>query len=182
PQVKLTAALQAYPDPLPALSVQAQKLASAQKVRVRIRARSYQGQAHNLTVRLQGRSSDSAWVLGAHYDHLGRIGRAIFWGANDNASGSAFLLSLAAQLYALRDSLPYDVWMVFFAGEESGLLGSSYWVQHPPYPLARLRGMLNFDLMGFGEKGVAVVGASDQPIFWQRIDSVRREIGWEPSL
>ncbi|MCS6789536.1 MAG: M28 family peptidase, partial [Bacteroidia bacterium] len=182
PQAKLTAALQPYPDPLPGLSIRAEKLATAQKVRVRIRAHLYQGKAHNLTVHLRGRSSDSAWVLGAHYDHIGRMGRAIFWGANDNASGTAFMLNLASHLYKLRDRLPYDVWMVFFAGEESGLLGSSYWVQHAPYALARIRGMLNFDLMGFGEKGVAVVGASDQPALWQRIDSIRRQIGWEPPL
>lgn len=182
PHTKLTAALQSQPDPLPGLSVRAEKLTAARKIRMQIRAHLYQGQAHNVMAYLRGKSSDSAWVVGAHYDHLGRIGRATFWGANDNASGSAFLLNLASRLYKLKDKLPYDVWIVFFAGEESGLLGSAYWVRQPPYPLARLRGMFNFDLMGFGEKGVAVVGASDQAAFWSRIDSVRRQIGWEPSL
>lgn len=182
PQAKLMAALQSSPDPLPGLSVKAEKLTGAKKIRVLIQAHLYQGQAHNVMARLQGKSSDSAWVLGAHYDHLGRIGRATFWGANDNASGTAFLLNLASRLYELRDKLPYDVWIVFFAGEESGLLGSAHWVQHAPYPLGRLRGMLNFDLMGFGEKGVAIVGAADQPTFWAQVDSLRRQIGWEPSL
>lgn len=135
----------------------------------------------NILVRRKGLRADSAWVIGAHYDHLGRMGSATFWGANDNASGTAFLLALAERL-TRQDSLPYDVWLVAFDAEELGLVGSQVWVTQPPYPLERLRGMLNFDLLGFGEKGVAVVGGSDQPDFWSRIDRLREKTGWNPPL
>ncbi len=150
-------------------------------VKVQLRGRLIQTIGWNVSAHLKGQKSDSAWVIGAHYDHLGRIGRATFWGANDNASGVACLLALADRMKK-APTPPYDVWFVAFGAEELGLVGSQAWVQRPPYPLQRLRGMLNFDLMGFGEKGLAVVGGADQPDFWQRIDSLRKACGWDPPL
>src|SRR5262252_7738450 len=70
-----------------------------------------------------------AVVIGAHYDHLGREGGAMYPGADDNASGTAVVLGLAQSLTASRP--PRTLVFILFAGEEIGLLGSDYHVRHP---------------------------------------------------
>jgi len=179
PQRKLTASLAEAPGTLPLLYVR-DTLPRPKTFRAAIRGHSRMAPAWNISAHLKGQRSDSAWVVGAHYDHLGRLGRATFWGANDNSSGVALLLLLAERLR--KRSMPYDIWFVAFGAEESGLIGSQVWVAQPPYPLNRLRGMINLDLVGFGEKGVAVVGGSDQPDFWHRADRIRVQQGWDPPI
>ena len=94
-------------------------------------------------------------VIGAHYDHLGRsteyamdpgAGDAIRRGADDNASGTAAVLELA-RLFA---SHPTRRTLVFanFSGEEEGLLGSKYFVDHSPVPTDSIAAMVNFDMVG----------------------------------
>ena len=101
---------------------------------------------------------DSFLVVSAHYDHLGTMGkRAYFPGANDNASGVAMLLELAAH-YARPENRPaYSVVFLLFGGEEAGLLGSGYFVAHPLVPLRRIKFLVNLDLLGTGEQGATVV-------------------------
>lgn len=99
-----------------------------------------------------------AVVVGAHYDHLGKGGASslspdsaeIHNGADDNASGTAALLEVARDLAARRDTLRRDVWLVAFAGEEIGVLGSTAFTRHPPEGLevANLVAMLNMDMVG----------------------------------
>jgi len=94
-------------------------------------------------------------VLGAHIDHLGRSTAGaldpeardvIRNGADDNASGTAAVLELARLFRAqpARRSLLF----VNFSGEELGLLGSQYFVEHSPVPLDSVVAMLNFDMVG----------------------------------
>ncbi len=99
---------------------------------------------------------DSFILLCAHFDHLGQIGSAIFRGGNDNASGTSFLLALAAQL--VRQPPAYSVIIAAFGAEEAGLKGSLHYIRSPLFPLERLRYVLNFDLMGNGQAGVMAVG------------------------
>ncbi|MCX8112997.1 MAG: M28 family peptidase [Bacteroidia bacterium] len=180
PRPKLIATVSTKSELQPILYIR-DTLPSFSHVRLEVKGRLEQTIGWNVSARRKGDSSDSAWVIGAHYDHLGYIGNAVFWGGNDNSSGVAMLLVLAERLSRSAPP-PYDVWFVAFGAEELGLIGSQWWVNHPPYPLRRLRGMLNLDLMGFGEKGVAVVGAADQPAFWQRVDHIRRVQGWDVPL
>lgn len=108
------------------------------------------------------RQPDSMLVFTAHYDHLGMMGQGTtFAGANDNASGAALLLALAA--YYARHPLPYSVAFLFFAGEEAGLYGSEVFADHPAFPLGKIRFLLNFDLMGNGDEGITVVNATEFP-------------------
>ena len=65
----------------------------------------------------------------AHYDHFGMMGQAIFPGANDNASGVAMLLSLAKHFKTITPK--YSMLCIAFGAEELGLLGSSYFTEHP---------------------------------------------------
>jgi hypothetical protein len=94
-------------------------------------------------------------IIGAHFDHLGRStfgaldpdkGDQIRNGADDNASGTAAVLELAR---LLRQRPPArSVVLVLFSGEELGLLGSQYFVEHSPVPMDSVQVMLNFDMVG----------------------------------
>jgi hypothetical protein len=94
-------------------------------------------------------------VIGAHFDHLGRSGasaldpdsaEAIRNGADDNASGTSTVMELARLLsrHAPRRSVVF----VTFSGEELGLLGSQWFVEHAPVPTDAMVAMLNFDMVG----------------------------------
>jgi aminopeptidase YwaD len=94
-------------------------------------------------------------LIGAHIDHLGRSTAgaldpdardAIRNGADDNASGTAVVLELARLLRATPPRR--SVLFVNFSGEELGLLGSQYFVQHSPVPIDSIVAMLNFDMVG----------------------------------
>jgi Tol biopolymer transport system component len=97
-------------------------------------------------------------LAGAHYDHLGfgqagamqRAGEehAIHNGADDNASGVAALLEIAAASTRERKSLQHGILFAFWSGEEIGLIGSGHFAQHPPLPLSNVLAYVNFDMVG----------------------------------
>jgi hypothetical protein len=102
---------------------------------------------------------DSFLVFSAHYDHLGAMGKtAYFPGANDNASGVSMLLNLAK--YYKKNPSKYSVAFLLFSGEEAGLLGSKYYVEHPLFPINQIKFLTNLDLLGTGSDGIMVVNAS----------------------
>jgi aminopeptidase YwaD len=99
-------------------------------------------------------------VISAHYDHLGHMGQETYFpGANDNASGVGMLLYMANELRLKRDP-NFNYVFIAFAGEEAGLLGSKYFVEHPLFALKQIRFLLNTDIMGSGEEGITVVNAT----------------------
>lgn len=94
-------------------------------------------------------------VLGAHLDHLGygedgnsrHTGAGdIHNGADDNASGTAAVLELARLLKG--KSLPFNIVLLHFSGEELGLYGSKYFVEHPLLDLKTVNYMINLDMVG----------------------------------
>jgi len=102
---------------------------------------------------------DSFIVITAHYDHLGTLGsKAYFPGANDNASGVSMLLEFA-HYYSVHKPA-YSMVFIAFAGEESGLIGSSYFVRKPTMDLAAIHFLINLDLLGTGDDGIMVVNGS----------------------
>lgn len=104
---------------------------------------------------------DSFMVFTAHYDHLGRMGRDVYFpGANDNASGVAMLLSLA-QHYSKPENKPKcSILFLAFTAEEVGLLGSRYFAENPPVPLKNIRFLVNMDILGTGDEGITVVNGT----------------------
>lgn len=105
-------------------------------------------------------------LVTAHYDHLGGYGADCFVsGANDNASGVAMILNMAQ--YFKNNPVKANVIFIAFGGEEVGLLGSSYYVSHPIFPLKKVDLVLNFDLMGAGSKGVMIENGTDLPEVYQ---------------
>jgi Tol biopolymer transport system component len=119
-------------------------------------------------------------VVGAHYDHLGR-GEAgsmepgsneIHHGADDNASGVAALLEAARELALRRSELRRPILFVAFTGEESGLLGSSHFVRHPPEGIepARALAMLNLDMVGrLREETLTVFGVDSAEEWTEKV-------------
>lgn len=120
-------------------------------------------QATNICGIVKGTSKpDSILLLSAHYDHLGGMGSDVYFpGANDNASGISFLMTLA-QHYA-RHPQPYSIAFICFAGEENGLAGSKYFTEHPLLDLRKIKFLTNVDMVGTGETGITVVNASIHP-------------------
>lgn len=90
-------------------------------------------------------------VISAHYDHLGKVNGKIFNGADDNASGTSGLLEIAEAFQKAKNDGKQPKRSVLFialTGEELGLLGSDYYVQHPFFPLNNTVTDLNIDMIG----------------------------------
>ena len=126
--------------------------------------------SHNVIGVLPGsdpKLKDEAIVIGAHYDHLGRGGDGslaqregeIHHGADDNASGTAGIIELA-RIFSTQTPKPRrTIVFIAFSGEEEGLIGSSYYVNHPVVPLANTVAMINLDMVGrLNEKKLVVGG------------------------
>jgi Zn-dependent M28 family amino/carboxypeptidase len=114
--------------------------------------------------------ADEAVLYMAHWDHLGKhegeSGDNIYNGAVDNATGVAGILEIA-EAFASQSPRPQRS-VVFLAVtlEESGLLGSKYYVAHPSYPLDKIAGVINLDAMSVAgrAKDIVVVGAGSSEL------------------
>ena len=116
--------------------------------------------SHNVVGVLEGRGelADETVVIGAHYDHVGMGGYGslapetieVHNGADDNASGTATLIHSAAMLSKVLAQKKSHRRIVFiaFTGEERGLLGSKYYVDHPLFDIKSTVAMLNLDMVG----------------------------------
>jgi Zn-dependent M28 family amino/carboxypeptidase len=94
-------------------------------------------------------ATDRYIVVTAHYDHVGVRDGQIYNGADDNASGVATMLELAARLK--RNPPRHSVLIVALDGEERGLLGAKHFVEAPPVPLTSIALNLNFDMTARAE-------------------------------
>ncbi len=90
-------------------------------------------------------------VIGGHLDHNGQHAGLLFPGADDNASGSAVVMEIAAAFAKLSRKPKRSVIFVLFGGEEKGLQGSTYFVEHPLPGLEKMDAMFNFDMVGAGD-------------------------------
>ena len=101
----------------------------------------------NVIAKVEGRKHDSCYVFTAHYDHLGNLGKKVFYaGANDNASGTAAIVTLAAHYAQNRPE--YDMYFIAFSGEDANLRGSEWYVDHPVVPLTQIKYLFNIDMIG----------------------------------
>lgn len=122
----------------------------------------------NVAAYLPGQT-DEYVVIGAHYDHLGmgdhssmspaEAGKKVHPGADDNASGTAGVLELA-RWFASQPKPKRGILFLAFAGEELGLLGSRYFVDHPELPLKNAVAMINLDMIGRLRDGKLYIGGA----------------------
>lgn len=113
-------------------------------------------------------------VFTAHYDHLGRMGTDTYFpGANDNASGTAMLVTMAN--YFKENPSDYNILFIAFAGEEAGLVGSKYFVENTPIKLKKIRFLLNLDIMGSGEDGITAVNSTLYEEEFQLLNEINDE-------
>jgi len=117
----------------------------------------------------------------AHYDHLGGMGKNVYIpGANDNASGTAMLVTLAS--YFKKNPSKYNMLFIAFSGEEAGLLGSEYFVANTPIKLKNIRFVLNLDIMGSGEEGITVVNATEYTEEFELLTAINNELNLLPRV
>jgi hypothetical protein len=124
-------------------------------------------------------ASEKPWIaLGAHYDHLGHgeVGNTLagkgetgktHFGADDNASGSAAVLAVGERLAGRPRAR--NVLLEFWSGEEIGLVGSTAYVNAPPFPLAQIAAYLNFDMVGRMQDNKLTVQATGSSPSWPRV-------------
>ena len=120
---------------------------------------------HNVVGLLEGSDPvlrDEWVIVGAHLDHEGTVGTRVYAGADDNASGVAGILEIAAACaqavragFRPRRSILFAAWNA----EERGLLGSWSYVERPLAPLASTVAVLNLDMIGRDEEVPARGGA-----------------------
>ena len=107
----------------------------------------------NVIAKVEGRKHDACYVFTAHYDHLGNLGKKVYYpGANDNASGTAAIVTLAKH-YAQHQP-EYDMYFVAFSGEDANLRGSTFFAEHPIVPLQQIRYLFNIDMIGDDNPGL----------------------------
>lgn len=97
---------------------------------------------------LPGTDPDAGVIMvSAHLDHMGvRADGVVMYGANDDASGTVAVIELAR---ALAGTGPHrmSVMFVAYGSEEAGLLGSRYFVDHPPVPLDAIKANLEIEMI-----------------------------------
>ena len=134
--------------------------------------------AHNV-IGFIDNGAEKTVVITAHYDHLGYGGSGskhegpsqIHNGADDNASGTAALLELAHLIKNNKIKEHNNFLFIAFSAEEKGLLGSKYYVMNPSLNLNEINYVLNMDMLGRMEPGMALT-----------VEGLGSSLIWEPSL
>jgi Zn-dependent M28 family amino/carboxypeptidase len=137
-------------------------------------------EARNVLGMVKGRGK--SWiVIGAHYDHLGHMGPdVVFPGANDNASGTAMLLSLAE--WFTKNPIKHNILFAAFAGEEAGLVGSNWCAVDRPIDWGDVRMMINLDILGTGDEGITVVNATAQQAEFDQLVAINGAKNYLPQI
>jgi aminopeptidase YwaD len=126
---------------------------------------------------------DSFIVFTAHYDHLGEMGKGVYFpGANDNASGVAMVLELSRYFAKNKKKLKYSLAFIFLSAEEMGLLGSFYYVNNPVFPLSQIKFLINLDMIGSGDKGIKVVNGTEHKREFDKLVSLNATNNYLPEV
>lgn len=109
-------------------------------------------QSSNVLGLLPGTDKADEYVLvTSHYDHLGTKGKDIYYGADDDGSGTTGILEIAEAFAKARNegNAPRrNIVFMAVSGEEKGLLGSEFYSEHPAFPLNKTSVDLNIDMVG----------------------------------
>ena len=109
-------------------------------------------ESSNVLGYIEGSDKSDEWlIITAHYDHLGKRGDVIYYGADDDGSGTVGVLEIAeafAKAKAEGKGPRRNVLFMTVSGEEKGLWGSEYFSDHPSVPLEKVTADLNIDMIG----------------------------------
>jgi Zn-dependent M28 family amino/carboxypeptidase len=122
------------------------------KVSVKIATHTEKFTAHNVIGFVEGSDpvlKSECVVVSAHYDHIGVNDKGeVFNGADDNASGTTGLLEVASAFQNCSRKPARSMIFLWVTGEEKGLLGSQYYVNHPFVPMEKTKLDINLDMIG----------------------------------
>lgn len=149
------------------------------KVHLTVEARPFpDGIGYNVVGYVEGSDAklrQECLVIGGHFDHNGFHMGLLFAGADDNASGSAAVMEIAEAFAKLKKKPKRSVVFALFGGEEMGLQGSSYFVEHIPPPFLKVDTMFNFDMVGEGD-GAGIGYSGDVPELKTLIEEADRHV------
>jgi CubicO group peptidase (beta-lactamase class C family) len=153
-------------DPMTSTGVYHPFLLTKTHLTIRLDARKEHVNSYNIIALAPGKSEElhnETILVGAHLDHIGRVGNHIYNGANDDASGCAVALEAAGKIAAHPCKRP--VLFVFYTGEELNLKGSHHFVNHPPLPLDHLLMNINLEQVGSKHRSFNGMWAVGDPVF-----------------
>ena len=128
-------------------------------------------QAENVVAYIKGQEQ-TAFVITAHYDHLGTVGDKIFNGADDNASGVAALMAMAE--YFKRHKPRHTMVFAALDGEEMGLQGAKAFVEDENVPMELVVLNINMDMISINDKNeLYVAGTHHYPKFKSILEKVQ---------
>lgn len=117
------------------------------KVSISTSVKSTLTRVRNVIGVIEGKNKDEVIVIGSHYDHLGIYDGYIYNGADDNASGTVGVLTIARAITASGKQPDKTIVFALWTGEEKGLLGSKYFADNPTVPIENIRINVNFDMI-----------------------------------
>lgn len=132
----------------------------------------------------EGHDTGEYIIIGAHYDHLGKgdsgtsLARSgeegkVHPGADDNGSGTAEVMELAAALAKERAEHPEkfrrSVIFAHWSGEEIGLTGSAKFCEQPPVDLKKVAAYINFDMVGRLQENKLTLQAIGSSTIWRKL-------------
>lgn len=101
---------------------------------------------------IEGSDKKDEWlIITAHYDHLGKHGDVIYYGADDDGSGTVSVLEMAEAFAKAKETgngPRRNILFMTVSGEEKGLWGSEYFSEHPSIPMDKATADLNIDMIG----------------------------------
>jgi len=152
----------------------------AAKVRLAVASRHFpQGVGYNVVGYVEGSDPKlrrECVVVGGHFDHTGAHMGLLFPGADDNASGSATVMQAAKAMAAAGRRPKRSVVFALFGGEELGLQGSTWFVDHVPGPFDKVVGMINFDMTGEGD-GLWGAASGEPAEFRKALEEAGKSVG-----
>jgi len=143
----------------------------------------------NVVGYIEGRDpalKDEVVIIGAHYDHVGmdRSSKpeedSVFNGADDNASGTSGVLANALAFSRLKEKPRRSMLFILFTGEEKGLYGSKWYIDHPLFPLQNTMAMLNMDMISMnGSDTLYLVGSKLNPDLTSIVKKANHKTGFK---
>lgn len=161
--------------PYPLIRIQDSILGKSKSIRMEIENKYIpEFKTKNVIAKVKGKRSDSCFVFTAHYDHLGAMGsKAYFPGANDNASGTTMIISIAD--YFAKNQPEFDIYFIAFSGEEAGLVGSMEFVKDPTFDIKKIKFLMNLDIMGSGDEGITAVNGAVLKDDFERLKQLNKD-------